>query len=160
MVILKIENCYSWLIADESIRISLWKLLRFREKDYFHNVAYKTKKWDGFRNFLDKDTGKFLTGLLPEVKLALKTLGHEFKIEDNRDIAKFKFESIDKDFLSPVVLHDYQVEYINQIIKSKRGVVYSPTSSGKTMIMVGLIKALEENVPALILANKTRNTYK
>lgn len=156
MNIIKIENGYSWLIADdEQIRMHLWKAMRWKEKNYFHNARYKMKLWDGFKDFFNKETGKFLTGLLPEVKLALQMLKQTYTLEDHRDIVQFRCKEIDKNWLFPAVLHDYQVDYINQVIRSKRGVIHSPTASGKTFMMVGILKALQDNTPTLVLANRT-----
>jgi superfamily II DNA or RNA helicase len=154
---IKIENNYSWLhTEDEKLRLELWKALRWKEKNYFHNARYRMKLWDGFKNFFDKDTGKFLTGLLPEVKLFIKNQKQEYQCIDNRDPVKFGIESVTEDFLgNGVKLRDYQVDYINQAIKNRRGIVFAPTSSGKTNVMIGILKALPPNTPTLVLANRT-----
>lgn len=157
MNVIKIENNYSWLhTEDEKLRIELWKALRWKEKDYFHNARYRMKLWDGFKNFFDKDTGKFLTGLMPEVKLFIKNCGQTYEVVDNRDPVQFVIKSVDEDFLgNGIKLRDYQVDYINQAIRSRRGIVFAPTSAGKTNIMIGVLKALPENTPTLVLANRT-----
>jgi superfamily II DNA or RNA helicase len=155
MNIIKVENNFSWLQTDNAqLRLALWQALRFRELDYFMNSRYRMKLWDGYKNFFDKDTGKFLTGLLPEVRLFLKHKNEEFTIEDNRSEVKFRVESIDENFLPGIVLRDFQVDYVNQAIRNKRGIVFAPTSAGKTNIAIGILKALEENTPTLVLANR------
>ena len=123
MNLLKIKNDYSWLISeDNELKTKLWSSLRFREKNYFHSRLYKQKLWDGYTEFFNKLSGKFLTGLLPEVTTALKILESEFEIEDCREEIEFKVKNIDEDFLgNNITLHDYQVDFINQIIKNKRG---------------------------------------
>ena len=64
--ILKIENCYSQLITEDLVtKEFIWKRLRFHDKNYWHSRLYKQKLWDGYNNFFQKETGKFLTGLLP-----------------------------------------------------------------------------------------------
>ncbi len=139
MDILKIENNYSWFISkNEAIKTTLWKSLRFKERGYFHNVGFKMKKWDGFTDFFKKESGRFLTGLLPEVKLALKHTGAEYVIQDKRTSFDFAVQTVDESFLNdktlnrPIVLRDYQIDYINQAIKNKRGIIPSPTGSGKS----------------------------
>lgn len=157
MNIIRIENNYSWLQTDdEKLRLLLWQALRWKERDYFHNARFRMKLWDGFKNFFDKDTGKFLTGLLPEVKMFIKSNNQEYKCEDNRDPVKFQVDLIDKNFLdSGVILRDYQVDYVNQAIRNRRGIVFSPTASGKTNILIAILKALPPNTPTLVLANRT-----
>jgi superfamily II DNA or RNA helicase len=155
MNILKIDNNYSYFQSEDvSTKVALWKSLRFRERNYYHSPRYKAKLWDGYTDFFKKETGRFLTGLLPEVRLALKHLGIEYKTEDKRKEFKFLYDRVDENFLNPVVLRDYQVDYINQALKNKRGIIPSPTGSGKTNCLIGILKALPPNTPTLILANK------
>jgi len=159
MNILKISNDFSYFLStDESIRHELWDRLRFREKNYFHNRAYKMRKWDGYIEFFDKNTGKFLTGILPEVSAFLRHKNVEYTVEDTRDLTQFNVNEVDENFLnegeSPVELRDYQVELINQVIKHRRGIIFAPTSAGKSLIMIGIIKTLKPNTPVLVLQNR------
>lgn len=161
-VILKIQNCYSWLITNnEEIKSVLHKALRFRAKGYFHSKLYKQKIWDGYDEFFKKESGKFLTGLLPEVKLALKYKNINYKTIDDRNIPTFLVDKINENYLdqwsegnNKILLHNYQVELTNQIIKYHRGIICAPTSAGKTFIMLSILKTIPENTPTLILANR------
>lgn len=166
---IKIQNDFSFFESqDERLKEELFKRLRFRDKNYFHNRAYKMRKWDGFINFFDKDNGKFLTGLLPEVSAVLKHYNVEYEVQDNRTSTKLIFDKVEDQFLnqwlpekttsgdkmSPITLYDYQVDLINQVIKHKRGVVFAPTSAGKTNIMIGILKTIPPNTPTLVLQNR------
>jgi superfamily II DNA or RNA helicase len=126
------------------------------------------RKWDGYINFFALETGKFLTGLLPEVTAVLRHFKVNYTVEDNRNKTPFLCESIDEKFLNqwlpektlsgdpmrPVTLHDYQVDLVNQVIKHRRGVIYAPTSAGKTFIMLGILKTIPPNTPTLVLQNR------
>jgi len=157
---LEITNHYSWFHSeDNEIKTLLWKVLRCRAKDYFHNVRYKMKLWDGYDEFFKKDSGRFLTGLLPEVRLVLKKSNIFYNIKDTRGKFDWIIQEIDDNFLNegpnPVVkLRDYQVDYTNQVIRNLRGLITSPAGSGKTNTMKAIIKALPPKTPTLILANK------
>lgn len=160
---LKVQNCYSWLhLRDKKAKEKIWKALRFRRKNYFHTSLYKRGLWDGYDEFFKLETGRFLTGLLPEVLYALKYLGIEWVMRDERDSIEFRYNEIGKDFLKEwrpeghdlVEMYDYQVDLINQIIQHGRGVVQAPTAAGKTAIMIGILKALPQDCPTLILANR------
>jgi len=153
---LKIQNCYSWLYCENPKVLSvLYDNMRFRERGYFHSRLYKQKLWDGFTDFFSKKTGKFLTGLLPEVKAALNHLNEDYDIVDERKDFNFQYSIIDEDFLeNNIKLYDYQVDFANAFIKNKRGIICAPTASGKTNILISIIKALPKNCPTLILANK------
>jgi superfamily II DNA or RNA helicase len=130
--------------------------MRFRERNYFHSRLYKQKLWDGYTEFFSRKTGKFLTGLLPEVLAALGHLNEQYNIEDKRSEIEFKHKEITEDFLGgDYKLYDYQVDLTNSLIKHKRGVICAPTAAGKTLIMVSILKSLPDNCPTLVLANKT-----
>lgn len=167
--ILRIENDYSFFLStDYQTKHEIWDRLRFRDRNYFHNRAYKMRKWDGYIQFFALETGKFLTGLLPEVSAVLKHFNVQYTVEDNRHKTPFMFHEIGQDFLNqwlpakslsgdpmkPITLHDYQVELVNQVIKHRRGVIYAPTSAGKTFIMLGILKSIPAGTPTLILQNR------
>jgi len=158
-VVLTINNDVSiCTTTNQDILNVLWQSLRFRDRNYFHNRRYKQKLWDGYIDFFNKTSGKFLTGLLPEVILVIKHHNLKISYNDKRTKTKFAVESIDKDYLKfknpSLELHDYQVDFVNQIIKHKRGVIYAPTSAGKSFIMVSIIKSLPPNTPILVLQNR------
>ena len=154
--VLRIQNCYSWLYCGKPEVLSvLHENMRFRERGYFHSRLYKQKLWDGYTEFFSKKTGRFLTGLLPEVKAALKHLGEEYRTLDERGEFDFEHAEIGEGFLGEgIKLYDYQVDLTNALIKNRRGVICAPTGAGKTLIMLSILKALPEGTPALVLANK------
>ncbi len=116
---------------------------------------YKQKLWDGYVDFFSKKTGKFLTGLVPEVKRSLRDLGYEYEVIDERKQVRFAYEEVDDQFLNrflpesgkwadgkpakPITLEDYQVELINQAITHHRGIVKAPTSAGKAQPLDSLV---------------------
>jgi len=153
--ILKINNDYSYVITnDQELKELIWRQLRFRQEGYFHTRAYKQGVWDGFIDFFNKKTGRFLTGLLPEIRLIFNRLGYSFDVDDERDMANFLYDSIDDNFLVKPILYDYQVDLTNKAIKNKRGIIQAPTSAGKTEIMIAIMKALPPKTPILFLANR------
>lgn len=161
-IVVRVQNCYSFVVTDnEEIKYKLWKALRHRERNYFHSTLYKRKLWDGYTEFYKKETGRFLTGLLPEVETALTYWNTDYKIKDERSIFTFSQKEINSQFLNqwlpdgekPLTLYDYQVDLINKIIKHKRGIIQAPTSAGKTNILLGILHALPDITPTLILAN-------
>ena len=153
---MRLQNCYSWLYCPKPEILSvLHEKMRFRERGYFHSRLYKQKLWDGYTEFFSKKTGRFLTGLLPEIKAALAHLGEEYRLVDERGEFDFLLGEIGEDFLGGgVTLYDYQVDLTNALIRNRRGVICAPTAAGKTNIMVSILKALPEGCPTLVLANK------
>lgn len=143
-----IANDISQLRTNNSELLAfLFESLRFKERNYFHSRLYKQRVWDGFVNFFNKNNGKFLTGLLPEVLTALKFKKIDYEIVDKRQDFNFEINQIDQNFLNqwlppktdPITLEDYQVELVNQGIKHKRGVIQAPTSAGKAQPLDSLV---------------------
>src|SRR3989304_12851 len=169
---LKIQNDYSWLLTgDKKIKRKIWEKLRVREKNYFHSALYKQGIWDGYIEFFKLDGGRFLTGLLPDVLNILKEENFEFKIHETRDFIKWQHSQVDKQFLNqwlpkgekPLSLYDYQFDSINKVIKNYRGIVKFPTASGKTLILIGILKCLPPKTPVLFLtkgASLVEQNYK
>ena len=68
--------------------------LKFRQKGYQFSPLYKSKKWDGFVNFFSAKTGKFLSGILPEICMIVKKFNEVYELNDLRTPIKFKFDKI------------------------------------------------------------------
>jgi superfamily II DNA or RNA helicase/intein/homing endonuclease len=155
--VIQIENVNSRLVTtDKAIKDFLAQKLRFRPKNYWHSSAYKRKQWDGWKYFFNAKNGVFLTGILPEVKLALNKLGKEYSVIDHRGTVEWAHQNIDQNFLEPwwpkgmtaFELHDYQPDYVNQCIKYNRGIVQAPTGchrAGQEILMFdGRFKKVEK----------------
>lgn len=161
---LLLRNVYSWLQTDETgFKEDLWRALRFRQKGYFHSALYKQRKWDGYQDYISKQSGRFLTGLLPEVELALRLKGIAYSTQDERDTVPFLPGEVDDQFLNqwlapgrtPITLHDYQVDYINLISRTGRGIVRAPTRGGKSLVVIGSLKRLPPKTPTLVMTKST-----
>ncbi len=118
---------------------ALVRLYSFKVPGAEYSVRYKRRSWDGKKTYISKN-GTFRTGLLPRILADLR------KIEAFPEIIWEKEEIIPKDNIKEIknfTYYDYQYELIRKSLESKRGIIKSPTGSGKTLIMAGLIKALE-----------------
>jgi superfamily II DNA or RNA helicase len=163
MTSIRINNDFSYLLTNDSdLLFKLWGKMRWRQRNYFHTKLYKQRLWDGYVDFFNKKSGRFLTGLLPEVIAALKYWNVDYTIVDERQFTKFLYDKIDCNFLNkwlpkgeePIILEDYQVALVNQAIKYSRGIIKAPTGSGKTYGMLAIMKALPKGTPILFLANR------
>jgi superfamily II DNA or RNA helicase len=112
--------------------------------------AYKNRHWDGKQHFINK-AGVFRTGLLQQLCTDLKKIDCVPEIEytvPTEDITLSEY-GIEK-----FTLYDYQEELIQIALKEKRGVVKSPTGSGKTLIMAAIIKALSPRKMVVLFNSK------
>lgn len=158
--VLQVDNCYGRLVStDRDLITILHENLRFRPPNFWHNAAYKKKKWDGWKEFFNLKNGTFLAGLLPEVVKALRVLNKPYTFIDERTPTKWLHQSIDEQFLNQflpentdeITLHDFQPDLANQCFRYNRGIVQAPTGAGKTFILVSILKSLPPKTPVLFL---------
>jgi superfamily II DNA or RNA helicase len=158
--VIKIENVYSWLLTDDvSLKKRFHLSFRAREKGYIHSKAYKLKIWDGYKNFFNPQTGRFMTGLLPMVISAMRLMNKPYKVIDLRTSINWAHTDITPEFLNqwlpegaaPLELYDYQVDYIKQALKYQRGLITAPAGAGKTNVLIGILKCLPPKTPVLFL---------
>ena len=118
---------------------ALYRLYSERAPGYQYSPAYKRRQWDGNVHFISAN-GTFQTGLLNRVLEDLKKIDCEPEVwsdgsdSEGRILGSYEIEGF--------TYYDYQKELIGIALDKKRGVVKSPTGSGKTLIMAGLVKAL------------------
>lgn len=116
---------------------SLYELYSFRIPGSEYSSAYKRRHWDGRVRFISQ-TGVFKSGLLNRLLLDLKKVNCTPEViyspTQERPVSSHKIDSF--------TYYDYQEKLIGEGLKHKRGIIKSPTGSGKTLIMAGLIKAL------------------
>jgi superfamily II DNA or RNA helicase len=117
---------------------ALYELYSFKVPGAEYSAAYKRRQWDGKTHFISK-TGVFKSGLLSRLLVDLK------KIECEPEVITESYKKIEPNLDYDIEGFNYYVYQENLIIdalKHKRGIIKSPTGSGKTLIMAGLIKAL------------------
>ncbi|MEY4572913.1 MAG: hypothetical protein RLZ10_2174, partial [Bacteroidota bacterium] len=99
---------------------------------------------------------------LPEIVVACKAFKEPVEIIDQRTKCEFAIQEINSTFLhsctppgaQPITLEDYQVDLVNAAIKNKRGVIFAPTSAGKSLTMLSILKCLPSGTKTLVLQNR------
>lgn len=150
-IVVKVENVFSYAhITNQKFAQLAINDMSFFVDNYKYTKAYKNGSWDGKIRFARYNPPKlrFYTGLLKRFAKLCNKNGFDLQIVDNRTMPK---ECIDIEVASERRLRDYQEEAINKIIKAQRGIVQSPTGSGKTEIFMHLIARLK--LPTLILTH-------
>jgi superfamily II DNA or RNA helicase len=96
-------------------------------------------KWDGKTRFVSS-TGIFRTGMLEKVLEDLKRIECSPTLNYTYERKLITPESWN---LQGFKLRDYQDEAIRVAVSSHRRIIQSPTGSGKTLMMAGIVKALQ-----------------
>ena len=102
-----------------------------------YSPAYR-RGWDGVKYFIT-EKGKFGTGLLPFIEHDLISADLDYSIVDERD------PLIDSPCIKVEGLEyrGYQEKLIEQALSAGMGLIEAPTGAGKTIVLAGLLKALE-----------------
>ena len=136
---IEINTVKSRMITDNpKLLKALTSLYSFDIPGSRYSPAYKRGNWDGKQRFISPN-GSFHTGLLGRVLEDLE------KIECTPELEYADLVLEDNAALSPIegfTYYSYQEKLIEIALNDRRGVVKSPTGSGKTLIMAGIIKAL------------------
>jgi len=141
-----IGNLKSTLETDNpKLLTALTNLYSFKVPGHEFSHLYKSHRWDGKKRFISQK-GVFKTGLLPRIIEDLKKIEATPEIVETKRIKKKRHQVIPKENikeLASFTYYDYQYELIRKALEIQRGVIKSPTGSGKTLIMGGIIEALK-----------------
>lgn len=136
---------------NDKLMEALCKLYSFKAKGCRYSPAYKKGHWDGYVNFITKK-GKFRTGLLDKILADLKKI--DCYPELAPEVCPPKEMLLNDREIEGFTYYDYQEELIDKALFSYRGIIKSPTGSGKTLIMAGMVKGLlKEGRKMVILFN-------
>lgn len=142
-----------------------------------HTPAFKLGRWDGMVRYCDIGARSYFN-LLDKLIPVVHGAGYVINIDDNRQPFDIKFDLVYEESFShiewpeghthagePIVLHDYQVDYINSFLSCPQGVAISPTGSGKTICTAALSHRIGEYgrsiviVPTKDLVTQTEEDY-
>ena len=157
-MIIEIGTLKSQLKTDNpKLLKALRELYAFKVPGCEFTPQYKSKQWNGKQDFISR-TGVFRTGLLDSI---LKDL-HKIEctpelhyLEEEREISLNSWDVEGFEF------YPFQKELIDIALKNKRGVLKSPTGSGKTLMMAAIVKALSHKKIVILFNAKQllKQTY-
>lgn len=143
--ITKIDDVYLYISSDDTgDLLQIDEEFKFRVSGYRFMPAYKSGRWDGFVHLFNIRDRTIPIGLYNNLVEYCDTNNLEYS-EDIKDT--FKGPSDFDHSLYPIsikqniiTLYDYQETAIKFIIENNRGIILSPTGSGKSSIIYQLIR--------------------
>jgi len=122
------------------------KATKLMIKGAFHTAEYKMKITDGMESQFFS-SGRTYFYMLDKVLPMVESFGYDIAIEDYRESITTP-KHIDKDFIAytGLELYWYQVESINKLIDTERGVFELPTSAGKGLLSAIVTKVYEDQL--------------
>lgn len=144
--------------CPENIQRELSEFFSFKIPNARWNPKVKAGFWDGVIRLIDNKNKRFQKGLVKEVYEWCKDNQYEIEFDQNMwNIYENKLHYIKDKFPITLTPRDYQEEYIETLLKRKRALLISPTSSGKSLIMYLALRELQENVNKILVIVPTIN---
>jgi superfamily II DNA or RNA helicase len=134
----KYNETYNKIICDPSIAQELSEHFSFYVPGYKFMPSYRNKMWDGKIRLFNVMNCMLYSGLLQYVVEFCEKRKYEIVFEDNYSDNEFSLLEC-KSFLDTLKLNleprDYQINALVHAIRKNRGLLLSPTASGKSFII-------------------------
>jgi len=138
----KFNEAYLKVLCEPSTAKELNDFFKFEVPGAKFMPSVRNRTWSGYIHLFSPATGKIYAGLLPYVQRFLTEQGYKVRVED-----VFRPQKLDKkvtrryvNSISKFRARDYQIDAIHYILEFNRGVILSPTGSGKSFIIYALIR--------------------
>lgn len=130
------------LECSDAVNRELSDYFSFKEKGVEFHPLVKARKWDGVTRIFSLKTGKLYTGLIKVLLEFCKERGYEPVVDKSvyihdlkkNDITQFSKKLNLSSKGTEIDLRDYQVDALNYALTYERGLVVSPTGSGKSLV--------------------------
>tara|TARA_B100001250_G_scaffold414468_1_gene453059 strand:- start:5969 stop:7429 length:1461 start_codon:yes stop_codon:yes gene_type:complete len=164
----KLNEANLHIQCESGTAAELREFFSFYVPGYKFMPAYKNRMWDGKIRLFNAQTGELPAGLYFHLNEFTRNRGYLVKLEktdyglpdDENEIDPNKiFDWIDKLEL-PFKIRDYQFDAICHGLHKRRGILISPTGSGKSLIIYCIVKywlwqRMRRNKKALIIVPTT-----
>lgn len=144
------KNIHSFLQTKNKELLSiLRKKYSAKMPGHRYSKAYK-HGWDGSKYFIT-EAGRVGTGLIPYIEEDLELADIEYTVEDLRSPP---IDSPDTSIPS-ITYREYQEELIDLALERRAAIIKAPTGAGKTIILAGILKALEGKMGLIFFTQKS-----
>ena len=141
----KFNEVYIRIKCEPSVAKELSEFFTFEVPNAKFMPSVRNRLWDGKIRLFSPGTGKIYLGLLPYVRRFLSEQGHKIQYDSSLIPPKKFDKKITTKFVRSLEkgkfrTRDYQIDAIHNILESNRGLILSPTGSGKSFIIYALIR--------------------
>lgn len=138
----------------------LQPILSYKEEIWINDLSsmYPKKKREIVTRYLIGQKGIFLTGFLPKVKEHLDFENIPYIINSYPSSMK---TTIGSPKLKKIKFYKWQEKALSTMLPEKRGIWIAPTAAGKTILYIGIMKALNTSSVVIVHTKALFNqTYK
>ena len=125
---------------------------------------YRSKYWDGKIRLFNVEKKEIYVGLLDKVVSFCRNHGYDYEFIDNKFYG-LPFEQNDfiskegvKDYMNSICSHtprEYQIDGVYEALKNNRKLVISPTASGKSLMIYGVVRYFVERKKDVLIVVPT-----
>lgn len=134
---------------DSGILMELSEAFTFYAEGYKFTPAYKNKWWDGKIRLYDTRTHQIPFGLLNQVVEFARSRNYKIDIDESikpmLPATDDKLDTFVKESKCHLTPRDYQTEAFKWAMQNQRGILVSPTGSGKSFIIYMMMRYFLEN---------------
>ena len=144
IIVDKLNDVYIRIDADASIRRELSDYFSFEVPGYKFTPQFRNRVWDGKIRLYSYATGQMYVGLYSYLKdWCNKKNVHIVESSDiltHSNVTAADIEGMIEEYDLSIKPRDYQIEAYKFAIEHERGMVISPTASGKSLIIYMLCR--------------------
>ena len=140
----KLNSVYLHITAEADIRRELSDYFSFEVPGYRFTPQFRNRVWDGKIRLYSYATGQIYVGLYPYLKDWCNK--KNVQIEEINEIYTIKthtaadIDELVKSYDISITPRDYQIDAFKYALDYERGLILSPTASGKSLISYLLIR--------------------
>ena len=144
IIVDKINDVYIRIDADASIRRELSDYFSFEVPGYKFTPQFRNRVWDGKIRLYSYATGQMYLGLYPYLKDWCKKKNvHIVESSDiltHRSVTAADIDGMIDEYDISITPRDYQIDAFRYAVQYERGLILSPTASGKSLIAYMLVR--------------------
>jgi len=149
ILIEKVNQVYVRVRCHLDQELELKSFLSCHVPNYMYHPKFRAKIWDGKVSFFNMQNKLLPVGLLPDFHRFCKQFGYKYRFDFDtselcNDVTIEQVESFANGLMENTRYdpYDYQIEAVTNSIRNKRGVILSPTGSGKSLTIYMTIRLL------------------
>lgn len=155
----KLNHANLHITCDSGTAQELNEFFSFYVPGYKYMPAFRNRMWDGKIRLFTVMSGELPAGLYPHLLQFAEQREYEIVVDDSSYGRVDDYNKIDvKELYSyieslnmPYRIRDYQFDAVSTGIHRKRGVLLSPTGSGKSLIIYALTRWYLDNCDKMVL---------
>lgn len=149
LFVMKKNEAVVQISCDESIAQELSDYFAFFSPGYQYQPLYKHGLWDGKIRLFDRRFSTLPGGLIPYLSSFAQERQYRLTIDESllltTNLSLVEARNFADTLGLPVKPFDHQIEAFTKSIRNRRGLILSPTSSGKSLLIYLIVRFLQQN---------------